>query len=31
VIDVSEDGALIVERDGARLSLTAAEISIRRN
>ena len=31
VIDVSEDGALIVERDGARLALTAAEISIRRN
>ncbi len=31
VIDVSEDGALIVERDGSRLSLTAAEISIRRN
>lgn len=31
VLDVSEDGALIVERDGARLRLTAAEISIRHN
>ncbi|MCA2997004.1 MAG: biotin--[acetyl-CoA-carboxylase] ligase [Rhodocyclaceae bacterium] len=29
VLDVSEDGALVVERDGARLRLTAAEISIR--
>ncbi|MBC7624747.1 MAG: biotin--[acetyl-CoA-carboxylase] ligase [Aeromicrobium sp.] len=31
VIDVSEDGGLIVERDGKRLSLTAAEISVRRS
>ena len=31
VIDVSGDGGLIVERDGVRLSLTAAEISIRRS
>ena len=29
VVDIGEDGSLIVERDGARTVLTAAEISVR--